>query len=75
MSDDADDAQDVLRTALGAEPPPSVAALGEERTRLLAEALRTERAAQDEGLGEAAEAALKLVPALARGPVRKILFK
>lgn len=71
----SDEALAPLRTALGTDPPPSFAALGEERNRLLADALRAERAAQNDGLGEAAEAALKLVPALARGPVRKILFK
>ncbi|WP_251054386.1 hypothetical protein [Streptomyces sp. ISL-66] len=41
----------------------------------LAEALMAERARQAEGLNQAAEEALKLVPALARGAVRKVLFR
>ncbi|MET9517164.1 hypothetical protein [Streptomyces sp. NPDC002994] len=59
----------------GAQPPPSVAGLTDSQLRLLAEALRREREARASGLGDAAEEALKLVPALARGPVRRILFK
>ncbi|MEV0095607.1 hypothetical protein [Streptomyces sp. NPDC050738] len=64
-----------LATELNAPPPDSVAQLSEPQIQLLADALRGERARRAEGLGEAAEEALKLVPALARGPVRRILFR
>ncbi|MFE9553546.1 hypothetical protein ACFYMW_32605 [Streptomyces sp. NPDC006692] len=64
-----------LSTELGAAPPKSLAELTECQLALLAEALRAEGAARAAGLEEAAEKALTLVPALARGPVRRILFK
>ncbi|RCH69647.1 hypothetical protein DT019_07110 [Streptomyces sp. SDr-06] len=64
-----------LGTELGAEPPNSLAELTSDQLALLADALRKERESRAAGLGEAAEAALGLVPALARGPVRRILFK
>ncbi|MFI6683527.1 hypothetical protein [Streptomyces sp. NPDC050485] len=64
-----------LSTELGAAPPDGFAKLTESQLALLADALRTEREARAAGLEEAAEAALTLVPALARGPVRRILFK
>ncbi|MFC0848877.1 hypothetical protein ACFH04_34965 [Streptomyces noboritoensis] len=64
-----------LGTELGAPPPEALASLTEDQLALLASALREERASRAAGLGEAAEEALKLVPALARGPVRRILFK
>ncbi|MGW6136786.1 hypothetical protein ACWFRM_14760 [Streptomyces sp. NPDC055144] len=47
----------------------------EAQTLLLATSLRGERERRAAGLGDAAEEALKLVPALARGPVRRILFR
>ncbi|WP_329115875.1 hypothetical protein [Streptomyces sp. NBC_01465] len=64
-----------LATALNAPPPDSVAQLPEPQLQLLADAFRDEHARRAEGLGRAAEEALKLVPALARGPVRRILFR
>ncbi|MGW2789030.1 hypothetical protein ACWC9H_03790 [Streptomyces sp. NPDC001251] len=64
-----------LSTELGAAPPPSLARLTENQLTYLAGALSKERESRAAGLGEAAEAALGLVPALARGPVRRILFK
>ncbi|PKV85216.1 hypothetical protein [Streptomyces sp. TLI_146] len=64
-----------LGTELGSAPPQALASLTDDQLALLAAALREERAARAAGLGEAAEEALKLVPALARGPVRRILFK
>lgn len=64
-----------LTAELGGEPPDSVRQLAPERQRLLADALKRERASRASGLNEAAEEALKLVPALARGPVRRILFR
>ncbi|MBT2543733.1 hypothetical protein J7E99_24315 [Streptomyces sp. ISL-44] len=59
----------------GAEPPESFRDLDAAELALLVDALRAERARQDGGLNEAAEEALKLVPALARGAVRKVLFR
>ncbi|MEI5100005.1 hypothetical protein RB200_17390 [Streptomyces sp. PmtG] len=64
-----------LRTELGAEPPSSVGALAPERIERLATALGRERERRAQGLNQAAEDALQLVPALARGPVRRILFR
>ncbi|MBT2504561.1 hypothetical protein J7I98_01365 [Streptomyces sp. ISL-98] len=65
-----------LSTELGgAQPPPSIGRLEDGQLALLADALRRERERRASGLGVAAEEALKLVPALARGPVRRILFK
>ncbi|MGW6710140.1 hypothetical protein ACWGDE_35355 [Streptomyces sp. NPDC054956] len=59
----------------GARPPASFAGLDGGELARLADALKAERARQAEGLGEAAEEALKLVPAIARGAVRKVLFR
>ncbi|WP_405493968.1 hypothetical protein [Streptomyces sp. NBC_00096] len=59
----------------GARPPASFAELDAGELARLAEALKAERARQADGLNEAAEEALKLVPALVRGAVRKVLFR
>lgn len=59
----------------GVRPPASFRRLEAGEVAVLAEALKTERARQAAGLNEAAEEALKLVPALARGAVRKVLFR
>ncbi|MEV7524471.1 hypothetical protein [Streptomyces sp. NPDC091371] len=67
-----------LRTELGAAAaalPESFGSLAPQDAARLADALRRERARQADGLNEAAEEALKLVPALARGAVRKVLFR
>ncbi|KOU39888.1 hypothetical protein [Streptomyces sp. WM6378] len=64
-----------LSTELGTAPPDSLAELTTNQLSFLTGALRKEREGRAAGLGEAAEEALKLVPALARGPVRRILFK
>ncbi|GGY45976.1 hypothetical protein AB0M94_10545 [Streptomyces xanthochromogenes] len=64
-----------LSTELGAPPPAALGRLTENQLTYLASALSKERESRAAGLGEAAEAALALVPALARGPVRRILFK
>ncbi|MET8688640.1 hypothetical protein ABZV77_30970 [Streptomyces sp. NPDC004732] len=64
---------------LGAElrdqPPESFAQLEPQQLAALADALERQRESRAAGLNEAAEEALKLVPALARGPVRRILFR
>ncbi|WP_407839625.1 hypothetical protein ACE1OC_29940 [Streptomyces sp. DSM 116496] len=59
----------------GVRPPASFAELDAGELVRLAEALKAERARQAEGLNQAAEEALGLVPALARGAVRKVLFR
>ncbi|MCY0931093.1 hypothetical protein OTB20_33905 [Streptomyces sp. H27-H1] len=59
----------------GAQPPASFAELDAGELARLAAALKAERARQAEGLNQAAEEALGLVPALARGAVRKVLFR
>ncbi|KEF03319.1 MULTISPECIES: hypothetical protein [Streptomyces] len=64
-----------LAEALGAPPPPGLAAAAPEELALLARAVRARRESHAAGLNDAAEEALKLVPALARGPVRRILFR
>ncbi|MBT2482166.1 hypothetical protein [Streptomyces sp. ISL-94] len=59
----------------GVRPPGSFAGLAGAELARLADAVRDERARQAGGLNEAAEEALKLVPGLARGAVRKVLFR
>ncbi|MEU6675394.1 hypothetical protein [Streptomyces sp. NPDC046853] len=69
------EAREQLGKELRDEPPESVGQLPPEQLTVLADALRRERESRASGLNEAAEEALKLVPALARGPVRRILFR
>ncbi|MEU5997980.1 hypothetical protein ABZ837_09145 [Streptomyces sp. NPDC047197] len=64
-----------LSKELRDEPPKSFGQLAPEQLALLSDALKRERESRASGLNEAAEEALKLVPALARGPVRRILFR
>ncbi|MEV3856223.1 hypothetical protein AB0J38_18090 [Streptomyces sp. NPDC050095] len=64
-----------LGQELGSQPPESFEELSAEQVAVLGDALRRERESRASGLNEAAESALKLVPALARGPVRRILFR
>lgn len=64
-----------LGKELGAPAPEGFDRAAPADLDFLAEALREERARRSAGLGDAAEEALKLVPALARGPVRRILFR
>lgn len=64
-----------LGAELGDQPAQSFGELTEPQILLLAAALRRERESRAAGLGDAAEEALKLVPALARGPVRRILLR
>ncbi|MGW0389544.1 hypothetical protein ACWDYJ_01350 [Streptomyces sp. NPDC003042] len=59
----------------GVAPPGSFGGLAPEELAGLVEAVKAERARQAGGLNEAAEEALTLVPALARGAVRKVLFR
>ncbi|MEU8888219.1 hypothetical protein [Streptomyces sp. NPDC048442] len=78
MSNEANGAKEALArltSELGSPPPEGITtALTEAQLSFLADALKAEHAHRASGLGEAAEEALGLVPALARGPVRRILF-
>jgi len=63
-----------LEAELGAAPPPGlVKALDDDALARLAGAIRATRRAQSQALAEAGEAGLRFVPALLRGPVKKIV--
>ncbi|MFD7664085.1 hypothetical protein [Streptomyces sp. NPDC059788] len=64
-----------LAEALGAPVPPGLAAAAPQELGVLTRALRDCKERRAAGLDDAAEEALKLVPALARGPVRRLLFR
>ncbi|MEU6846256.1 hypothetical protein ABZ930_30705 [Streptomyces sp. NPDC046716] len=64
-----------LEEELGARPPAGFADLATGQLTVLSDALRREHERRAAGLNEAAERALTVVPAVARGPVRKILFR
>ena len=63
-----------LRKLLGAEPPPSVAALDEPARAALVEVLRESRRRQARSLEDAFVATLKHVPFPVRGVVKKVLL-
>lgn len=63
-----------LRAALRAEPPAGLATLDEEVLVTLAAAIREAEDHQRNELLAAGDRALRYVPALLRGPVRKALF-
>ncbi|WP_353941988.1 hypothetical protein ABII15_10340 [Streptomyces sp. HUAS MG91] len=60
---------------MGVRPPAAFAELAAGQLTVLSDALRREHESRAAGLNEAAENALTLVPALARGPVRRVLFR
>ena len=63
-----------LEAQLGAAPPPGLAeALGDEDLGRLARTVAAARRDQSRALAEAGEAGLSFVPALLRGPVKKIV--
>ncbi|MFD8980332.1 hypothetical protein [Streptomyces sp. NPDC059564] len=64
-----------LERELGGPLPDSFGSLAPHDAARLAEVVRAERARRADGLNEAAEEALRLVPALARGAVRTVLFR
>jgi hypothetical protein len=67
-------AHDALRSELGAEPPPGVAALlSEDESAQLAATIRAARARQRDALAAAADGAFNHIPRLLRGPIRKIV--
>lgn len=65
---------DDLRSELGADPPPAIAALAEAELRVLTDALKAAREHQDAALAAALEDGLGFVPRLLRGSVKKVLF-
>ncbi|MFD6436519.1 hypothetical protein [Streptomyces venezuelae] len=75
MSTETREQRERLGSELRDEPPQSFAQLAPRHLAELADALERQRESRAAGLNEAAEEALKLVPALARGPVRRILFR
>ncbi|MEV5980217.1 hypothetical protein [Streptomyces sp. NPDC052114] len=75
MSTEAHERREQLGAELRDTPPESFGQLAPEQLTALADALKRQRENRAAGLNEAAEEALKLVPALARGPVRRILFR
>jgi hypothetical protein len=63
-----------LEEQLGTPPPPGlVAALGDEQLAELAGAIGATRRAQSDAMAAAGDAGLRFVPALLRGPVKKIV--
>ncbi|MEW2392738.1 hypothetical protein AB0933_30685 [Streptomyces venezuelae] len=75
MSTEARAPYERLGSELRDAPPPAFERLAPQQLAVLADALERQRESRAAGLNEAAEEALKLVPALARGPVRRILFR
>ncbi|MGW2228918.1 hypothetical protein [Streptomyces formicae] len=75
MSTEARERREQLSAELRDEPAESFGQLAPGQLATLADALKRQRESRAAGLNEAAEEALKLVPALARGPVRRILFR
>jgi hypothetical protein len=69
MSKDA--GRRALEEQLGVSLPHGVGALADEELADLADAIRAARRRQAKALAEAGERALKRIPRLLRGPVRK----
>ncbi|TJY56664.1 hypothetical protein E4T66_19060 [Sinimarinibacterium sp. CAU 1509] len=63
-----------LADELGSQPLPALDALTTAEIELLRQSIRAARVHQKQQLARAFEAALGHIPALLRGPVRKILF-
>jgi hypothetical protein len=64
---------ETLREQLRADPPAGVAALAEADLQHLAEAVRAARHRQAAELDRAGEQALRLIPRILRGPIRKVV--
>lgn len=62
-----------LRRQLGGEVPEGLSVLDAEELAALADIIREARVQQSEALHSAADRALDKVPALLRGPVRRLL--
>ncbi len=65
---------EMLKKELRAEPPASLETLEPKEIQRLAEAVRAARKKQQADMATAMESALKHVPALLRGTVRKIFL-
>ncbi len=66
---------DELTDALGAPPPPGIAAtLSDADAAVLARAVRDARAHQAAALDEATTAALDHLPRILRGPIRRLVL-
>lgn len=63
-----------LESELGGRAPERLEALADADLLALAELLRDAKARQSEALDAAVGQSLEIVPRMARGPVRKILF-
>ena len=63
-----------LRTLLGGDPPPGVAALDESSRAALADLIEEARRSQSRSLEESFTATLKHVPFPVRGVVKKVLL-
>lgn len=69
-----DDGARALQEQLGAPPPPGLgAAAGDDALQRLADEIAETRHAQRRAMAAAGEAGLRHVPALLRGPVKKIV--
>lgn len=66
-------ALDALKRELGGEPPAAIKTLDDGALSHLASAMREARTRQQQQLDQALSKALDHVPALMRGPIRKIL--
>lgn len=64
-----------LRAELGTPPPPGLAALSAGDIAALTVALRVEKDRSADALDGAADRALRLVPALLRGPVKRVMLR
>ncbi len=62
----------VLETELGAAPAPGLAALSSQQQADLAAAIKDARRRHAAALAEAGEQALKLIPRVLRGPIRRM---
>jgi hypothetical protein len=63
---------DVLETELGATPPSGLSSLTPDQREDLAAAVRNAKRRQAKALADAGEQALKLIPRVLRGPVRRL---
>jgi hypothetical protein len=68
-----EEAFDALRAQLGGKLPDGLRKLDSEQLQSLADAVRQARHVQAEALGAAGDRALRHVPRLLRGPVRRIV--
>lgn len=63
---------EALKAELGGELPPGLEGLDAASQARLAKTLRDARQRQQKHLGEAIDEALKHIPALLRGPIRRL---